>query len=49
MSPKGYRWRQLSQNQRKELLEWRKMSSVAFTSAPAKPWTSAISHFGGLL
>jgi hypothetical protein len=51
MSAARYLWRQLNQKQREELLAWRKVTSlpVAFTAASAQLWTSAISHFRGLL
>jgi uncharacterized protein YbgA (DUF1722 family) len=51
MAATGYLWRQLNQKQREELLEWRKSRAYPWhsTSAPSQLWTSAISHFGGLL
>jgi hypothetical protein len=51
MAATGYLWRQLNQKQREELLERRKSRAYPWhsTSAPSQLWTSAISHFGGLL
>jgi len=51
MSAARYLWRQLNQKQREGIARvaqgtWLR---VAFTAASAQLWTSAISHFRGLL
>jgi REP element-mobilizing transposase RayT len=37
MSAAGYRWRQLNQKQREELLEWRKAHGYPWHSSPHRP------------